>query len=60
MFSAAEIARAKREPVPHARKRMPMIAPHAADDAMAIAPHRRVHRLTIDAPLQENLEDARP
>jgi len=57
VFSDAEIARAKREPVPHARKRMPMIAPHAAADAMATAPHRRVHRLTIDAPLQRHLEE---
>ena len=56
LFSEGEIARAKQEPVPRARKRMPMIAPHAAGDAMAIAPNRRVHRLTIDAGLQKNLE----
>ncbi|TFG85992.1 MAG: penicillin-binding protein 1C, partial [Hyphomicrobiales bacterium] len=57
LFSAAEIARAKKELVPHARKRMPMIAPHAAGDAMAIAPNRREQRLTIDAGLQQKLEE---
>jgi penicillin-binding protein 1C len=56
MFSAEEIARAKQEPVPHVRKRMPMIAPHAADDAMAIAPSQNEIRLTIDAGLQKTLE----
>jgi penicillin-binding protein 1C len=57
LFSAAEIARAKKELVPHVRKRMPMIAPHAAGDAMAIAPNRREQRLTIDAGLQQKLEE---
>jgi penicillin-binding protein 1C len=56
MFSAEEIARAKEEPVPHVRKRMPMIAPHAADDAMAISSSRNAIRLTIDADLQKSLE----
>ena len=52
-----EIARAKHEPVPDGRKPMPMLAPHAADAAIAAAPDRRLHRLTIDAALQRNLED---
>ena len=52
LFSADEIAHAKLEPVPHARKKMPMIAPHAADDAMAGTPNAREIRLTIDGSLQ--------
>jgi penicillin-binding protein 1C len=52
-----EIDRAKREPVPDGRRPMPMLAPHAADAAVAAAPEDSVHRLTIDATLQRNLED---
>jgi penicillin-binding protein 1C len=52
-----EIARAEAEPVPTARKAMPALAPHAADQAVAAAPARKVHRLTIDASLQKALED---
>jgi penicillin-binding protein 1C len=52
-----EIARAKHEPVPDGRKPMPMLAPHAADAAVAAAAERRFHRLTIDATLQRNLEE---
>jgi len=54
---ADEIARAKREPVPDGRKPMPMLAPHAADAAVAAAPDRSLHRLTVDATLQRNLEE---
>jgi penicillin-binding protein 1C len=36
---------------------MPILAPHAADAAVAAAPERSVHRLTIDAALQRNLEE---
>jgi penicillin-binding protein 1C len=56
LFSDAEIVRAKQEPVPTARKPMPMLAPHAADDAMAVAPGAREMRLTIDGELQKSLE----
>jgi penicillin-binding protein 1C len=52
-----EIAQAKAEPVPSMRKPMPTLAPHAADQAIAAAPERRLHRLTIDANLQRNFED---
>ena len=52
-----EIARAKREPVPDGRKPMPMLAPHAADAAVAAAPDRSLYRLTVDATLQRNLEE---
>jgi penicillin-binding protein 1C len=52
-----EVERAKHEPVPDGRKPMPILAPHAADAAVAAAPDRGIHRLTIDATLQKNLEE---
>ena len=51
-----EIDRARQEPVPEGRKPMPMLAPHAADAAVAAAPEQSLHRLTIDASLQAGLE----
>jgi penicillin-binding protein 1C len=54
---ADEVARAKREPVPDGRRPMPMLAPFSADAAVAAAPLRHVHRLTIEATLQRNLEE---
>src|SRR5580700_368396 len=54
---ADEIALAKTEPVPTARRAMPMLAPHAADRATAEAPAANEIRLTIDADLQKNLEE---
>ena len=56
VFSDAEIARAKEEPVPSARQPMPLLAPHAADQAVSFAPQERVLRLTIDGRLQKSLE----
>ncbi|MDT3686454.1 MAG: penicillin-binding protein 1C [Pseudorhodoplanes sp.] len=53
---ADEIALAKAEPVPHARKPMPHFAPHAADRAISAAPDAPVHKLTLDLHLQKNLE----
>jgi penicillin-binding protein 1C len=52
-----EVARAKAEPVPHQRKPLPVLAPHAADQVVAAEPDRRIHRLTIDANLQRTLEE---
>jgi penicillin-binding protein 1C len=52
-----EIARAGSESVPVARRPMPILAPHAADQAVAAAPARKLHRLSIDASLQKTLED---
>jgi penicillin-binding protein 1C len=57
LVPADEIAQAKQEPVPDGRKPMPMLAPHAADQAVAAAPGRRIHRLTIDAGLQKRLQE---
>lgn len=54
---ADEIARARLAPVPSGRKQLPMLAPHASDQIVAIEPDRRIHRLTIDASLQKTLED---
>lgn len=52
-----EIAHAKAASVPHERKPLPVLAPHAADQVVAAEPGRRVHRLTIDAGLQKTLQD---
>jgi penicillin-binding protein 1C len=57
LIAADEITRAREEPVPQGRKPMPMLAPHAADALVAAAPERNVHRLTIDAALQRNLQE---
>lgn len=57
VIAASEVARAHEEPMPVARRPMPMLAPHAADDAVAAAPATPIHRLTIDANLQKTLED---
>jgi penicillin-binding protein 1C len=53
---ADEIAHAKAEPVPTARRPMPLLAPHAADEAMAQTPADRTLRLTIDADVQKTME----
>jgi penicillin-binding protein 1C len=54
---ADEITRAKAQPVPHGRKQLPMLAPHTADRIVALEPDTRVHRLTIEAPLQKTLQE---
>jgi penicillin-binding protein 1C len=54
---ADEIAFARAEPVPTARRAMPMLAPHAADRAITEVPAANEIRLTINADLQRNLEE---
>ena len=54
---ASEIERAKAEPVPVARTPMPMLAPIAAEEAVARAPGEPIQQLTIDAVWQKSLED---
>jgi len=54
---ADEIAFAKLDSVMAGRRPMPALAPHAADQAVAASPKQKLHRLTIDASLQKNLED---
>jgi penicillin-binding protein 1C len=57
ILSAAEVAHAKAEPVPSARRPMPMLAPHVADALVAAAPDVKLHRLTLDAIWQRSLEE---
>jgi penicillin-binding protein 1C len=52
-----EIAQAKTQPVPHERKPLPVLAPHAADQVVLLEPDRREHRLTLDLFLQKNLQE---
>lgn len=52
-----DVTRAKAEPVPRARRPMSKRAPHAADRAVAEAPARPTHRLTIDGDWQARLEE---
>jgi penicillin-binding protein 1C len=54
---ADEIAQAKGEHVQAGRRPMPMLAPHAADQALATAQGRKVVALTIDANIQRPLEE---
>ncbi|MGE3147899.1 MAG: penicillin-binding protein 1C [Pseudorhodoplanes sp.] len=54
---ADEIAQAKAEAVPVARRPMPALAPHAADQIVQKFPGRKEHWLTFDAHLQARLED---
>jgi penicillin-binding protein 1C len=56
LVPADEIALARLEAVPQARRPMPALAPHAADQAVASAPATSLHRLTTDASLQRHLE----
>jgi penicillin-binding protein 1C len=52
-----EIAHAKSVGVPHARKPLPVLAPHSADQVVGAEPLRRVHRLTIDGGMQKTLQE---
>ncbi len=47
---------AKSEPVPTQKHPFPALAPHLADRAVASGPQQSIHRLTIDATLQMQLE----
>jgi penicillin-binding protein 1C len=53
---AEEAEAAKREPIPREKKPFPMLAAHAAEEAVAADPKARVIRLSIDARLQAKLE----
>ncbi|MGA9444383.1 MAG: penicillin-binding protein 1C [Methyloceanibacter sp.] len=56
IFSAQELEAAKAELVPSERKPMPLVAPHAADDANAAFSDQSIIKLTIRARLQRRLE----
>ena len=57
VIKAEEAAAAKREIVPTERKPFPMLAPHAAQEAVAADPQAHILKLSIDARLQAKLED---
>jgi penicillin-binding protein 1C len=54
---ADEVEQAKAEPSPAARRAMPVLAPHAADQAVVSAAGAKVIALTIDASIQQGLEE---
>jgi penicillin-binding protein 1C len=56
LIGAAEAKAAEAAPVPTARRPMPMVAPHAAEGAVAADPRSPVIRLAIDGRLQRSLE----
>jgi penicillin-binding protein 1C len=56
ILSASEVAAARAEPVPTARRPFPMLAAHAAEAAVAADPGASEIRLAIDGRLQERLE----
>ena len=56
LISSADLAAAKSEPVPQARRNFPALAPHAAEAALRLAPDARVLKLTLDHRLQSALE----
>lgn len=57
IITAAEIERAKLEPVPTIRREFPKLAPHLAEAEMARAPLAAIHRTTLDRDLQAGLEE---
>ncbi|MCP4386440.1 MAG: penicillin-binding protein 1C [Hyphomicrobiales bacterium] len=56
VLGAEEAAAAKRDPVPTARRVVPMLAAHLAERAVAARPDDPVHHLTISRDLQAGLE----
>ena len=54
--SAEDARQAKAVPVPKLRKSIPILAPHAADQALVAFPASPVVKLTLDASLQKVLE----
>ncbi|WP_343035992.1 penicillin-binding protein 1C [Hongsoonwoonella zoysiae] len=57
VVTAEEAAAARRESVPTRRRDVPLLAAHAARDAILREPEASVVRLTIDAGLQETQEN---
>lgn len=55
-MSEEDAGRARAEPVPRWRQRMPFLAPHAADQAASGADTGQMIRLTLDAGLQQRFE----
>jgi penicillin-binding protein 1C len=55
-ISASDAERAKADRMPTVRREFPMLAPHLADAEVEQNKTRLVHRLTLDAQVQGNLE----
>ncbi|RYE31045.1 MAG: penicillin-binding protein 1C [Hyphomicrobiales bacterium] len=51
-----EVAAARNEPIPTARRPFPNLSPHIAEQAVAEAPAERIQKLSLDARLQTALE----
>jgi len=56
VVSREDVERAIAEPVPVMRRQMPILAPHATDQATATDKHGGLIKLTVDAKLQKTLE----
>jgi penicillin-binding protein 1C len=56
VVSEADAARAKAQPVPRMRRRIPILAPHSADRAASVVKDAPVISLTLDLNLQRMLE----
>jgi penicillin-binding protein 1C len=56
LATASEVAAAREEPIPTARRPFPNLAPHVAERVVAEAPDAKEQRLALDALLQANLE----
>jgi penicillin-binding protein 1C len=57
VITKAEAQRATIEPIPTARREFPRLAPHLAESEVAEHETRSIHRLTLDAHVQSQLED---
>lgn len=57
LIAADEVRVAKAEAVPTARRALPQLAPHLSEEMAAERPDLARHFSTLDAPLQERLED---
>jgi len=56
LATSDEVAAARAEPIPTARRPFPNLSPHVAEQAVAEAPAARVQKLSLDARLQASLE----
>jgi penicillin-binding protein 1C len=54
--SSDDAAVARSEPVPRLRKPMPLLAPHATDQAVGTNPDSAIIKTTLDATIQKNFE----
>jgi penicillin-binding protein 1C len=56
LATSDEVAAARNEPIPTARRSFPNLSPHIAEQVVAEAPSERVQKLSLDARLQTALE----